>query len=188
MGEIYVHHRLLAAPRRWAAVADELNSEPRRQRLSQAGGALYGIWRSQIGRPRDELNAITVWPEGMGAPLEAAGGWCGGQGCVDGVVEAAQRVMRPTLRPLDATPPIRQGNYAFRYFETPSDHWGEFLKLCADAWPGFENAYDSQVIGLWAYETETRPGCRASLLLTRRPNLAMWERSKLPENEREAAV
>ena len=32
-----------------------------------------------------------------------------------------------------------------------------------------------------------RPGVR-SLLLTRRPNLAMWERSKQPENAAEAAV
>ena len=37
----------------------------------------------------------------------------------------------------------------FRWFVTPASNWQEFLDLCAQAWPGFESAYDSQVIGLW---------------------------------------
>ena len=51
--------------------------------------------------------------------------------------------MTPTLRPVDAQPPERQGNYAFRWFVTPEEGWPEFLDLCARAWPGFEAAYDS---------------------------------------------
>ena len=86
-----------------------------------------------------------------------------------------------TLRPKDATPPRRQGNYAFRWFATPQRHWPEFLDLCASAWPGFESAYDSQVIGLWqavgdrtgtdndeVTGASMHSGVR-SLLLTRRP-------------------
>ena len=26
-------------------------------------GSLYGIWRSQIGLPRDTITAVTVWPD-----------------------------------------------------------------------------------------------------------------------------
>jgi hypothetical protein len=41
------------------------------------------------------------------------------------------------------------GQLRLRWFATPQQHWPEFLDLCAPAWPGFESAYDSQVIGLW---------------------------------------
>ena len=95
--------------------------------------------------------------------------------------------MTPTLRPKSPEPPRRQGNYAFRYFETPAAHWDEFLELCEAAWPGFESAYDSQVIGLWRFR-EYAGDLRRSLLLTRRPDLAMWERSKIPAGEAEAEV
>ena len=59
--------------------------------------------------------------------------------------------------------------------------------MCAQAWPGFEAAYDSQVIGLWEFEC-SEPGRTRALLLTRRPDLAMWERSKLPQGEAETEV
>lgn len=62
---------------------------------------------------------------------------------------AAAETMLPTLRPTDATPPTRQGNYAFRWSIAHEADCPEFLRLCADAWPGFESSYDSQIIGLW---------------------------------------
>ena len=179
MSAVYVHHRVTAEPRQWKALADALRTAP----LAERRGALYGMWRSQIGRPRDELAVITVWPD-EGAAGEA-----------DALLLDAEPLVRnfesermaPTLRPSDPAPPRRQGNYAFRWFETPAAHWQEFLDLCAGAWPGFEAAYDSQVIGLWRCLGSTG-GARRSLLLTRRPSLAMWERSKIPEGEAEAEV
>src|SRR4051794_11745077 len=71
---LYVHHRIACAPRQWKAVADALDRDGRHA-IEANGGSLYGIWRSQIGRPRDELTAITVWNDGghatdaMGAAL-----------------------------------------------------------------------------------------------------------------------
>lgn len=187
---LYVHHRIETAPRRWRDVAERLATAA----LRDAGGSLYGIWRSQIGRPRDELTAITVWRDGTSAVAAEATFLAG----VAEIRAAASEAMRPTLRPADPTPPVRQGNYAFRWFATPEAHWPEFLDLCARAWPGFEAAYDSQVIGLWRmtgdHTVGTDPATGAelggvrSLLLTRRPNLAMWERSKLPEGAAEQAV
>jgi hypothetical protein len=184
MTATYVHHSISAAPRRWRVLAERLAGA----RL--AGGTLYGVWRSQIGRPRDELTAITVWD----APIAAAAAntaLLGGALDVQGVVSEA---MQPTLRPLSPEPPRRQGNYAFRRFVTPEAHWPEFLDLCTQAWPGFEAAYDSQVIGLWRLTgdrsgpAEGPGGGMRSLLLTRRPDLAMWERSKLPQGAAETAV
>ena len=186
----FVHHRIEAAPRTWASVARRLTETDLKD------GTLYGVWRSQIGRPRDELQAMTLWPGGTRAAA-AEQALLGGSADVRGIRSQA---LVPTLRPTDGAPPTRQGNYAFRWFATPERHWREFLQLCADAWPGFESAYDSQVIGLWQAtgdstgaegDDATGAGIHAglrSLLMTRRPNLAMWERSKLPSGAAEAAV
>ncbi len=188
MTHTYVHHRISAAPRRWDTVAGVLAS--RRETLTAAGGALYGLWRSQIGRPRDELTAITVWADAISAARAEAALM---QEVAD-VVATTSEAMTATLRPEDALAPERQGNYAFRWFVTPEENWDEFLALCGQAWPGFEAAYDSQVIGLWRC-TGDRPGGLTdggegvrSLLVTRRPDLAMWERSKIPRGAAEIAV
>jgi hypothetical protein len=178
MSGVYVHHRITVEPRQWKTVADVLQAT-----AAARQGALYGVWRSQIGRPRDELTAMTVWPD-AGAASAAEDALLGG---VPGVGDCTSEAMAPTLRPADPAPPRRQGNYAFRWFETPAGNWPEFLDLCAGAWPGFEAAYDSQVIGLWRCLPEDGAACR-SLLLTRRPDLAMWERSKIPAGAEEAEV
>lgn len=181
MTEVYVHHRIACAPRAWSPTAERMAAESA-TRLGSVGGALYGLWRSQIGLPRDTVTAITVWRD-MDSAIRFADLLHEGLETVESV---ELDVMTPTLRPGDASPPTRQGNYAFRWFETPEAHFAEFLELCAGAWPGFESAYDSQVIGLWQVE-DAGPLVR-SLLLTRRPDLAMWERSKLPANAEEAEV
>ena len=133
----YVHHRISAAPRRWQSAADALAQ--RRPLLARSGGALYGLWRSQIGRPRDEVTAMTVWS----APVSVAQAEAALVGTTADLQAVASQAMTPTLRPVDAQPPERQGNYAFRWFVTPEEDWPEFLDLCARAWPGFEAAYDS---------------------------------------------
>ena len=189
----YAYHRITAAPLHWRSVTDEIVSG---DSVSLAGGRLYGIWRSQIGRPRDELSVITYWEQGT----TAAAAETAVMGVVGSVTGISTELMRPTLRPTDANPPKRQGNYAFRWMSTPAENWDELLALCADAWPGFESAYDSQVIGLWRMSEErtggpveeatgagVSTGIR-SLLFTRRPDLAMWERSKLPQGPAEAKV
>ncbi|MDP6690719.1 MAG: hypothetical protein QF384_14590 [Alphaproteobacteria bacterium] len=182
MTGIYVHARILAAPRRWQVVSDALCTGGA-ERLRAADGALYGVWRSQIGRPRDELTVLMLWPDG-GDSAKAM------ELLLDGVADVADfesQAMAPTLRPEHSDPPRRQGNYAFRWFDLPMENWPEFLELCTAAWPGFESSYDSQVIGLWQCLDSTE-GRRRSLLLTRRPDLAMWERSKIPQGEEEAEV
>ncbi|MFP6749252.1 MAG: hypothetical protein VCD66_16840 [Alphaproteobacteria bacterium] len=174
MRENYCHHRVLAAPRQWRAVADAITQ------CKALDGAVYGIWRSQIGRPRDELTVITVWPDEPSAVTDILR-------ALPDVAACEGEAMTPTLRPQDAKPPRRQGNYAFRWFDLGAENWPEFLDLCTAAWPGFEASYDSQVIGLWRCQDPSPGRCR-SLLLTRRPDLAMWERSKIPQGEAETEV
>jgi hypothetical protein len=93
---LYVHHRIETAPRRWRDVAERLATAA----LRDAGGSLYGIWRSQIGRPRDELTAITVWRDGTSAVAAEATFLAQ----VPDIRAAASEAMRPTLRPADPTP------------------------------------------------------------------------------------
>lgn len=175
----YVRHTVVTAPRQWQAVADALRVDGAKC-IAARGGSLFGVWRSQIGRPRDELTVISIWNDedpASGALTEST----------PHIRAVEHEVMLPTLRPTSPEAPRRQGNYAFRSFETLSANWNEFLDLCAAAWPGFESSYDSQVIGLWRF-TESSGDLIRSLLLTRRPNLAMWERSKIPEGDAEAEV
>lgn len=175
----FVYHTVATEPRQWQSVAKALQ-EDGATRIAERGGSLFGIWRSQIGRPRDELTVISAWQDDSPpADLLLKG--------MPSIREAKHEVMTPTLRPETSEAPRRQGNYAFRSFETPEENWDAFLDLCTAAWPGFESSYDSQIIGLWRF-LENDGAIRRSLLLTRRPNLAMWERSKIPEGEAEAEV
>jgi hypothetical protein len=176
----YRLHSLLMAPLEWAKVGDAVSAI--QGVLGPLGGTLFGAWRSQIGRPRDEVQIITRWPGGDTNVADAALARV-----LPPVRKASAADMQPTLRPINASAPSSQGNYAFRRFTTPESDWPEFLSLCAGAWPGFEAAYDSQVIGLWKFHA-LKDGLIETLLLTRRPNLAMWERSKIPENPVEAEV
>ena len=105
MAATYVHHRIAAAPRQWQGLADCLAA--RRPDLEAAGGALYGVWRSQIGRPRDELTAITVWSD----PVAAAAAQAVLMDAAPDVQAIRSAVMTPTLRPDDTHAPDRQGNY-----------------------------------------------------------------------------
>ena len=182
MSDIYVHHRIACAPRAWNDVAGRLTTDGA-TRIAGVGGALYGIWRSQIGLPRDTVTAISLWPD-TDTAIRMADLLHDEMAGVDTV---ELDVMTPTLRPETDAPPHRQGNYAFRWFETPPENFAEFLELCEAAWPGFESSYDSQVIGLWRVEGSDDGPIR-TLLMTRRPDLAMWERSKIPADAAEQEV
>ena len=198
---LYIYHALKTRPRSWAQVSSVLQANTA-QHLEAHGGRLYGVFRNQIGRPRDELSVITAWPEGLRADGERAFFACAG----DHILAIDSRPMHPTLRPTEFAPPTRQGNFAFRWFATPQQNYDEFLALCEAAWPGFESSYDSQVLGLWRLEDgeghSNDPGndpgkdhgadheasAINTLLLTRRPDLAMWERSKIPSGAAEEEV
>lgn len=178
----YVHHRISSVPLLWQGLAHWLAG--RQASLAATGGAVYGVWRSQIGRPRDELTAMTVWS----VPITAERAQSALMDGAPDLLSVTSEAMVPTSRPVDTRAPDRQGNYAFRWFVTPEKDWREFLDLCAQAWPGFETSYDSRVIGLWRCAVAEPQGAIRSLLVTRRPNLAMWERSKLPQGAAEIAV
>ena len=109
MTDIYIHHRIDCRPLQWSTTAETIQAEAA-ARIGDAGGSLYGIWRSQIGLPRDTITAVTVWPDTdsairMGDLLHDE---------MESVETVELDLMSPTLRPATADAPVRQGNYAFR--------------------------------------------------------------------------
>ena len=41
------------------------------------------------------------------------------------------RFLAPTLRPKTNEPPVKQGNYAFRWFETPKETYDKFYSFAS---------------------------------------------------------
>jgi len=182
MSRVYVHQRIACAPRTWKLVANNVLSL-KGFREAPEKSILYGIWRSQIGLPRDTITVISSWKNDKIA-TETAPQIFNELSLVESI---ETNVMVPTVRPVNDSPPKTQGNYAFRWFETPEVHFEEFLNLCKDAWPNFESKYDSQIIGLWKMNSNQSHNIK-TLLLTRRPSLTMWERSKIPQGAIETEV
>ena len=144
MSPIYVHHEVSCAPRHWSDVAEQVQNSSHFKN-SDGQASLYGIWRSQIGLPRDVLTVISVWPDIKTASLRS-------DNILNGlklIKSQTTKLLALTLSPKTSEPPVKQGNYAFRWFETPKDNYDKFLQLCEEARPPFESSFDSQVIGLW---------------------------------------
>ena len=182
MSPIYVHHEVSCSPRHWSDVAEQVQNSSHFKN-SDGHASLYGIWRSQIGLPRDVLTMISVWSDIKTASLRSDNILSG----LKLIKSHTTKLLAPTLRPKTSEPPVKQGNYAFRWFETPKDNYDKFLQLCEEAWPSFESSFDSQVIGLWRQQQIEKDSV-TTLLLTRRPDLSMWERSKIPKTMEEKAT
>lgn len=95
----YALHIVTASPRQWQSVANDVQKNGAAL-ISTQGGSLYGVWRSQIGRPRDELTIITAW-NSAGPAVEAL------LGDSSDIRDATHEVMTPTLRPETTDAPRR---------------------------------------------------------------------------------
>ena len=160
MSPIYVHHEVSCAPRHWSDVAEQIQNSSHFKN-SDEHASLYGLWRSQIGLPRDVLTMISVWSDIKTASLRSDNILSG----LKLIKSHTTKLLAPTLRPKTSKPPVKQENYAFRWFETPKDKYSKFLQLCAEAWPSFESSFDSQVIGLWRQQ-QIEKNSVSTLLLT----------------------
>ena len=182
--QLYVHHRIHCSPRTWKSTATTIAASYLFNE-SKYGVQLYGIFRSQIGLPRDAITVITLWPDAETESNTADKLFSN----IETIQAIEKNFMVPTVRPTSHTSPIKQGNYAFRWFETPKQNFDKFIQLCVEAWPDFEKNYDSKIIGLWRLDNEVNTnGNISTLMLTRRPNLAVWEKSKIPVTDEEKEV
>lgn len=138
-----------------------------------AGGSVFALCVGVIGFASDEGTLIRAWPDDDTLAREAARTLAP----ADMVVESAVERLVPTTRPLDATPPRTAGVYAHRWFWLQPQDWDEFQRLSQDGiWPFFESD-GCQIVGLWR---SAEPGpLTKSLLITRYPSVAHWERTRL---------
>lgn len=142
-----------------------------------AGGSVFALCAGLIGLASDEGIIMRLWPDGgtLGRESEKALGDAGM------VIESAVERLTPTVRPVDPLPPREAGVYAHRWFWLQAQDWDEFQRLSEDGvWPYFESD-GCRIIGLWR-STDPEPLCK-TLLITRYPSVAHWERTRLQSSE-----
>ncbi|MDP4924750.1 MAG: hypothetical protein NWR44_02795 [Alphaproteobacteria bacterium] len=109
ISQIYVHHEICCAPRHWFDVAEQVQNSSHFKN-TDGNAFLYGIWRSQIGLPRDVLTMISVWPD-IGKATSRSDDILNDLSFIN---SPKTKFLAPTLRPKTSEPPVKQGSYAFR--------------------------------------------------------------------------
>jgi hypothetical protein len=164
----------------WRKVAEAAHGECT-ESIERAGGSLFGLWRGEIGFHNDDGILMTAWPAHSDPDHSATDG-------IPSVTDSTVERMVATIRPTTVEPPMDDGPYAHRWFETTEEHWAEFIELSSAAWPDFEGAFPgTRIVGLWR-SLDTAPPLVRVLLITRYPTLAVWERSRPYEAERVPGV
>lgn len=101
-----------------------------------------------------------------------------------GVVTQVDR-LTPTLRPTaDAAPPAT-GIYVHNWFTVDGEAVDEFVTLSGEAWPDFEDRFETKIYGLFlAAESaaERADGARRLLLMTNYRDLGEWQVSRDPSS------
>lgn len=180
MEERYEYRSIRIERAAWRKVAAAVHSECT-EAVERAGGNVFGLWRGEIGFHNDEGVLLTAWPPHAEPDHSTTDG-------ISSVLDSTVERLVATVRPTTAEPPLDDGYYALRWFETSEQSWHEFLELSWAAWPDFEGAFPgTRIIGLWRSLDAPPPQVRV-LLMTRYPTLAVWERSRPYEAERVPGV
>ena len=109
ISQIYVHHEICCVPRHWFYVAEQVQNSSHFKN-TDGNAFLCGIWRSQIGLPRDVLTMISVWPD-IGKATSRSDDILNDLSFIN---SPKTKFLAPTLRPKTSEPPVKQGSYAFR--------------------------------------------------------------------------
>ncbi len=168
---IYDYRTIRTRRGAWREVADGVRGAA--VDVERGGGAVLGLFAGMIGFASDEGVVISAWPDADAATT-------GGNALIAvlrDVVESTDERLAPTARPLDAAPVREPGVYAHRWFWLQPQDWPEFQRLSEEGvWPYFESD-GCRIIGLWRSMEPGQPA--RSLLLTRYPTVAHWERTRL---------
>lgn len=180
MNRYYEYSRFTTAPRCLLNSAAEIKASFA-SRAQNAGGALFGCWRSLVGLglARDEGIALTAWPDEDAARAAPPPQF-------DGLADAKQDFVEATVRPTNDTPPTYEGVYVFRWFEVDAKDWETFRDISDAAWPNMEAVFDVNICGFWRSLDTAAPDAKV-LLLTRYADLSVWEASRWWNNPAAAA-
>jgi hypothetical protein len=173
--DTYERRLIRIRPRSWPSVIREITATGA-EAVEKAGGQLFGLFVGQIGLAANEGIILTFWPdaaEKRESPVLT--------GAMEGVESTVEQLVA-TVRPREPASPSEPGVYAHRSFEIQEKDWPEFLALSEGAWPTFEAAFGAEVLGFWR-SLEVEPPKARVYLLTRYPDLATWERSRMTNTQ-----
>jgi hypothetical protein len=133
--------------------------------VQEAGHGVFGIFASLFGLASNEIYLVTFGesPTSLSFP--------------DDVQLLSSHLLNPTIRPQNHQPMTRPGVYVFRWFSVSPDSVDEIVHLSGEAWPTFEESFETQIQGLFV-EATARPS--EMLLVTWYENLGVWEASRHP--------
>ena len=173
---IFEHHVLAIAPGRLDACLQHLDGVGR-QRVREAGGRCFGLWKPLIGLSLNHAVILTEWPD-MDAALTRRHDILSGLAARDAAIEHHD-LWQPTLRPVAGDmPPADPGYVTLRWYDITAEDLDAFLARSAGVWPNHEAAHGTRVIGLWRSLTAPAPGHIRMRLMAWYPDLAAWERSR----------
>lgn len=176
VAEVYEFRKFNVMKGDWARVAQTIHG-PETDDLSRVGGTIFGLWSGLIGAGNDEGVIVSAWPD---IEVLAAHG-ARTLGNIEGVRSAHFARLEPTSRPSMPVPVIDAGVYAHRWFSLQDQDWAEFEILSeTKIWPYIESFDGCRIVGLWRNLDVSYPEARA-LLVTRYPNMATWERTRLTD-------
>jgi hypothetical protein len=157
----------------WQAFAAQLNGAGAAG-IAQGGGEIVGLFAPQLGFASNEAVVLVRWPTGergsTGALTET-----------EGVVASTVDALTPTLRPREGQALRDGGIYVHRWFVVDAESIADFVDLSGRAWGGFENAYDTEIFGLFAAAAtaeDLASGQQRLLLLTWYASHEVWEASR----------
>ncbi len=141
-------------------------------RAENAGGLLFGCWRSLVGLglARDEGIALTAWSNEDAACVAPPPQF-------DGLTDVERHMLEATVRPTSDAPPAYEGVYVFRWFDIDAADWKTFRDISDAAWPNMEDVFDVNICGFWRSLDTAAPQAKV-LLQTRYADLSVWEASR----------
>jgi hypothetical protein len=149
--------------------------------VKAVGGELVGQFTPQLGWAANEAALLLRGPsEALEATTSAA---------VQALTSLSHtsRQLTPTVRPDSPAAQLQPGGiYVHRWFVVAAGDEAEFVRLSAEAWPGFEGQFDARIFGLFRAapnDAETTAGEVSLLLITRYGDHGVWETSRDPTTE-----
>ena len=129
------------------------------------------VFAPLLGFASDQALVLTLGGDLAGAP---------------GALASERHRLTPTLRPVEDGPPAAGGIYVHNWFTIDGEAVEEFVRLSGEAWPDFEERFETQIHGLFLAE-ESEPdresGARRLLLMTRYRDLGEWQVSRDPTTD-----
>ncbi len=155
----------------WPRVTDEIFGHVA-DASQAAGGSVFALCAGLIGLASDEGILMRAWDED--ALAHHADGTLAGTPTIKA---SAWEMLSPVLGAGGVDRPHAPGVYAHRWFWVQEENWKEFERLFAEGiWPYLQSD-GCETVGQWR---ATGPGRQAKvLLITRYPDLAHWDRTRL---------